>query len=306
MKVSVTGLIASSRNTVKTMKSSSESDEHIIEAIGRSRIVIRDGVVVEVGEAQITECPLAKRFAHPVPEITRDAVKANIEHRIQAFGMCTPDRNVIDNREFVGFGATELLGFASRTGLIDAAVLACDGAGTVIVKDPALIQGVGGRMSGLVSTSPIHKVMRRIEKYGGIVVDKKHASLDQFAGVKWAYDVGYTRVAVTVARPEVAEKIRTAYPDAIIFGVHVTGLSHAEAESMVAVTDLMTSCASKTVREVAGARALLQAGVSVPIFALTKRGKEIIIEKMRQTDEQILIKPMRLPALGEQQPNPLV
>lgn len=285
---------------------SSHNDEHIIEAIGRSRIVIRDGVIVEIGEAQITECPLAKRFAHPVPRITKEAVRANIEHRMKAFGMCTPNRNVLDNKEFVGFGATELLGFASKAGLIDAAVLACDGAGTVIVKDPALIQGVGGRMSGLVSTSPISKVIRRIEKYGGIVVDKEHATLDQFAGVKWAYNVGYTKVAVTVARPEVAERIRKAYPDSIIFGVHVTGLSLKEAEAMVAVTDLMTSCASRMVREAAGAKALLQAGVSVPIFALTKRGKEIIIEKIRQSDEQVLIKPTKLPNLDGQQPDPLV
>ena len=285
---------------------SSHKDEHIIEAIGRSRIVIRDGVIVEIGEAQISECPLAKRFAHPVPRITKDAVRANIEHRMKAFGMCTPNRDVLDNKEFVGFGATELLGFASKAGLIDAAVLACDGAGTVIVKDPALIQGVGGRMSGLVSTSPISKVIRRIEKNGGIVVDKENASLDQFAGVKWAYDVGYTKVAVTVARPEVAERIRKAYPDSIIFGVHVTGLSLREAEAMVAVTDLMTSCASRTVREVAGAKALLQAGVSVPIFALTKRGKEIIIEKIRQSDEQVLIKPTKLPNLDGPQPDPLV
>ncbi|PKG31051.1 methanogenesis marker 8 protein, partial [Methanoregula sp.] len=228
------------------MKSSSVSDEHIIEAIGRSRIVIRDGVIVEIGEAQVRKCPLAKRFAYTVPVITIDAVKANIEHRIKAFGMCTPDRDVIDTREFVGFGATELLSFASRAGLIDAAVLSCDGAGTVIVKDPALIQGIGGRMSGLVSTSPIAKVIRRIEKHGGIVVDKKHASLDQFAGVEWAYDVGYTKVAVTVARPEVAVKIRIAFPDTLIFGVHVTGLTREEAESMVAAADLMTSCASGT------------------------------------------------------------
>src|SRR5512136_2913946 len=206
------------------MKSSSDSDEHIIEAIGRSRIVIRDGIVVEVGEAQITECPLAKRFAHPVPEITKDAVRANIEARMKSFGMCTHDRDVIDRKEFVGFGATELLGFASKTGLIDAAVLACDGAGTVIVKDPALIQGVGGRMSGLVSTSPISKVIRRIEKYGGIVIDKKHASLDQLRGVEWAYNVGYTKVAVTVAKPDIAVQIRKAFPDALIFGVHVTRL----------------------------------------------------------------------------------
>jgi putative methanogenesis marker protein 8 len=283
-----------------------KKDEHIIEAIGRSRIVIRDGVIVGIGEAQVRECPLAKRFAHPVPQITRENVRANIEHRMKSFGMCTSRRDVLDTREFVGFGATELLGFASHAGLIDAAVLACDGAGTVIVRETALIQGVGGRMSGLVSTSPIKEVIARIEENGGIVVDKEHASLDQFAGVKRAYKEGFKKVAVTVARPEVAEKIRKVYPDAIIFGVHVTGLTREEAESMVAVADLMTACASRTVREVAGAKALLQAGVSVPIFALTKRGKEIIIEKIRQTDEQVLIKPTKLPNLDGKQPDPLV
>lgn len=281
-------------------------DEHIIEAIGRSRIVIRDGQIVEIGEARVKECPLAKRFAHPVPEITRENVKANIEHRIQAFGMCTPGRIVFGTGEFVGFGATELLGFASRAGLIDAAVLVCDGAGTVIVKDPALIQGIGGRMSGLVSTSPIMKVIRRIEKHGGIVIDKEDASIDQLAGVRWAYDVGYEHVAVTVASSGTAQRIRGEFPDALIFGVHVTGLTWEEAESMVAVADLMTSCASQTVRDAAGAKALIQAGVSVPVFALTKRGKEIIIEKIRQSDEQVLIKPMKLPALNAPQPDPLV
>ncbi len=63
-------------------------DEHIIEAIGRSRIVIRNGRVVEVGEALISDCPLAKRFAYPIPAITKDAIRQNIEHRIKAFGMC--------------------------------------------------------------------------------------------------------------------------------------------------------------------------------------------------------------------------
>ncbi|GAB6285042.1 MAG: DUF2099 family protein [Methanoregula sp.] len=285
---------------------SSKTDEHIIEAIGRSRIVIRNGTIVEIGEARITECPLAKRFAHPVPQITKDAVRANIEHRMKSFGMCTSNRDVLDTREFVGFGATELLSFASHVGLIDAAVLACDGAGTVIVKKPALIQGIGGRMSGLVSTSPIKEVIQRIEENGGIVVDKDHASLDQFSGVKRAYEEGFQKVAVTVAKPKVAERIRKAYPDSIIFGVHVTGLTREEAETIVAVADLMTACASKTVREVAGAKALLQAGVSVPIFAITKRGKEIIIEKIRQTNEQVLIKPTRLPMLDATQPEPLI
>jgi hypothetical protein len=58
--------------------------------------------------------------------------------------MCTSWRDVLDTREFVGFGATELLGFASCV----AAVLACDGAGRVIVKTPALDPGNWGQEVG--------------------------------------------------------------------------------------------------------------------------------------------------------------
>jgi len=57
---------------------------------------------------------------------------------------------------------------------------------------------------------------------------------------------------------------------------------------------------SKTVGEVAKGKALLQASVLLPIFALTKRGKEIIIEKIRQSDEQVLVKHTRLPCWSPQ------
>ena len=282
------------------------NDEHIIEAIGRSRIVIRNGKVVEVGEAQITDCPLAKRFAYPIPAITKDAIRMNIEHRIKAFGMCTENREVNDSREFVGFGASELLSFGLYTGLIDAAVLACDGAGTVIVTKPAMAQGIGGRMSGLVKTSPHKSVMDRIEEGGGIVLDREHARIDQLAGVALAVAEGYRNIAVTVATPEIAEIIHRIHPDTLIFAVHVTGLSHDEAEVLVSASDLVTSCASKTIREIAGAGALLQAGISVPIFAMTQKGKLLILEKIRQSDDPVLIKFTRLPALGDKQPAPLV
>jgi putative methanogenesis marker protein 8 len=281
-------------------------DEHIIEAIGRSRVVIRDGKVVEVGEPQISDCPLAKRFAFPVPAITKDAIKANIEHRMQAFGMCTPDREVCDTREFVGFGASELLSFGLYAGLIDAAVLACDGAGTVIVTKPEMAQGIGGRMSGLVKTSPHNAVINRIEKGGGIVLDREHARIDQLAGVALAVAEGYRNIAVTVAIPGIAESIRMVHPDTFIFAVHVTGLSRDEAELLASVSDLVTSCASATIREIAGAGALLQAGVTVPIFAMTPKGKFLILEKIRQSDEPVLVKPTRLPALGDNQPSPLI
>ncbi|WP_440950960.1 methanogenesis marker 8 protein [Methanosphaerula subterraneus] len=283
-----------------------EHDEHVIEAIGRSRIVIRGGEVVEVGEARIKECPLAKKMALPVPEITKDAVKANIENRIRAWGMCTPKRDVLDTRTFVGFGASEILSFGLDAGLIDAVVLACDGAGTVVVTKPALVQGIGGRMSGLVSTTPYAEVIQRIEENGGVVIDKGHARLNQVAGVERARELGYKKIAVTVALPRDAETIRNLYPDTIIFGVHVTGLTASEAETFAATADLMTSCASKTVREIIGRKALMQAGVAIPIFVLTKKAKEIVIEKLHQGDEQVLIKTTKLPALGDQQPDPLV
>jgi len=282
------------------------SDEHVIEAIGRSRIVIRDGKVAEVGEAIITDCPLAKRFAYPIPAITKDAIQANIEHRIKAFGMCTANRAVLDSREFVGFGASELLSFGLKTGFIDAVVLACDGAGTVVVTRPEMVQGIGGRMSGLVRTSPHPSVMDRIEQDGGIVLDKKHAVIDQIAGVALAISEGYRMIAVTVATSDVAAAIRKIHPDTFIFAVHVTGLSAEDAKSLVDASDLVTACASKTIREIAGAKALLQAGISVPVFAISRRGKMLIIEKIRQSDDQVLVKPTRLPALGEKQPEPLV
>jgi putative methanogenesis marker protein 8 len=283
-----------------------EKDEHVIEAIGRTRIIIRNGQVVEVGEAMIRDCPLAKRFAYPIPDIKKDSIQANIEHRIKAFGMCTPAREVMDTREFVGFGASELLSFGLQAGLVDAVVLACDGAGTVIVTKPAMAQGIGGRMSGLVSTCPYPEVIDRIERDGGFVLDREHARIDQLAGVAYAALKGFRKIAVTVAGPEVAQTIRRIHPQSLIFGVHVTGLSKGEAEMLVAASDLVTSCASGTIREVAGKKALVQAGIAIPIFAITRAGKMLIMDKIRESDEPVLVKPTKLPSLGDQQPNPLV
>jgi len=282
------------------------SDEHIIEATGRCRVVIRNGNVVEVGEAVIKSCPLTKKFAYPIESLDKESVRANVENRIREWGMCTPHRQVTDTREFVGFGASEILSFGLSAGMLDAVVLACDGAGTVVATNPALVQGIGGRMSGLVRTVPYEEVIRRIEEAGGVVVDKEHAALDQSAGIAKAYELGYRNVAVTVAIPAEAERLRKEYPDAIIFGVHVTGLDCEEAEMLVASADFVTSCASAAVREVAGKKALLQAGVGVPTFAVTQRAKDMILEKIRCGREQVVVRTTKLPVVSERQPEPLV
>jgi putative methanogenesis marker protein 8 len=281
-------------------------DEHIIEAIGKCRVLVRDGKVIEVGKPIIDDCPLAKRFAFPVPEITPEAVKANIEHRIRAFGMCTAAREVLDTRPFVGFGASELISFGITAGLLDAAVVACDGAGTVVATTPEMVQGIGGRMSGLVSTSPHISVIERIEQNGGYVLDRNNARIDQQSGVALAHLKGFRRIAVTVAAPAEAEAIRAAYPDSLIVAVHVSGLSRVEAARLVGASDLVTACASRHIREIAGPLALVQAGISIPVFAMTGKGKEIIIEKIRISEDSVLIKPTKLPVVGDREPSPLV
>jgi len=283
----------------------SEHDEHIIEAIGRCRVVIRNGQVVEVGRPVIHDCPLARRFACPVEDMTPEAIKRNIEARIRSFGMCTPERQVLAGPDFVIFGASELLSSAVRRGDLDAAVIVSDGAGTVVATNPALIQGIGGRMSGLVKTSPIPEVIARIQENGGVVLDTATAAIDQVAGVALARDLSHRRIAVTTADAAEAATIREGFPEAVIVAVHTTGTSREDAVALAGAADLITACASRHIRDVAANNALLQAGTSIPVFAMTPTGKRIILGKVAETDQQILVQGARLPVDGPQSPTPL-
>jgi putative methanogenesis marker protein 8 len=283
-----------------------DSDEHVIEAIGKCRIVIKNGSVAEVGSPLISECPLARRFAKPVNPITPEAVKENISHRIRAFGMCTPRRQVLMSGDFVGFGASELMSYGLSAGVFDAAVIACDGAGTVIATSPELVQGIGGRMSGLVHTSPLPGVIAAIEQNGGIVPFRELAGIDQSGGVRVAFASGYSKVAVTIAAPSDAPVIRTLFPDAFIIAVHTTGITHDEARVLADHADIVTSCASRSVREVAGKKALLQAGSSIPVFAMTQKAKDLILKKVGVTGGQFLITGAELPFGADSGPKPLV
>jgi putative methanogenesis marker protein 8 len=284
---------------------SGKEAEHIIEAIGRCRIVIRDGKVVEVGPPLIRECPLARRFAMPVGEITPGAVKENIEHRIRSFGMCGPGRKILMSGEFVGFGASELISFGLTEKIFDAAIIACEGAGTVIATTPELVQGIGGRMSGLVRTTPIPEVIAGIELNGGIV-PFHDARMDQKEGVGVAVSEGYRKVAVTIALPEDARTIRSEFPESFIIAVHTTGISDEDAQVFSEYADIITACASRAVREVAGKRALLQAGSSVPVFAMTKAAKDLLLDKVKVTGGQFMITGAELPFRGTREPEPLV
>jgi len=281
-------------------------DEHILEAIGRSRIVVQDGRVVTVSPPLITDCPLAKRFAFPVDEMTDEAVRKNIENRIASFGMCTRNRDIYDDTDFVGFGASELISNGILSGILDCAIIACDGAGTVIVTDPRMVQGIGGRMSGLVKTTPYSEVVMKIECGGGRVLDQKTGLLDPAAGVHLAKKWGYTRPAVTVATAHDAEAVRRTASDVLIIGVHTTGISKEDAVVMNSTCDIITGCASSQVRDISAKDACLQAGTTVPVFAMTKEGKRLIIQRITDITYPLMITRATLPVSGEKVPHPLI
>lgn len=282
-----------------------QNDEHVIEAAGRARVVVRDGRVVSVGPACIHSCPLAARFSEPVQTFSEEEIRRNIEGRIAAFGMCTPDRDVVSDDDYVLFGASELLSSALRCGIIDAAVIACDGAGTVIATSPRLVQGIGGKMSGLVSTTPIPAVIKRIREHGGIVVSPDDAALCGETGVRMAVENGFHAPAVTTASADEAVSIRRAYPSAFIVAVHTTGTNEEEAEQFAASCDLLFPCASRAMYEIAGKRALLQGGKAVPVFAMTAAGKAVVLAKIASSDAPVVITGHALPYSEGREPSPL-
>lgn len=220
--------------------------------------------------------------------------------------MCTAEREIISEDTFVGFGATEMIGTGITAGFLDAAVIAGDGIGTVVVTDPALVQGIGGRMSGLVSTSPIPEVMQKVRDHGGIVVDPMTAGLDPVQGVRVAKEAGYKRLAVTVAGVDAAEEVRREDPESVIVVVHTTGTSGEDAVRLCSVADLITGCSSKNIREVCGPKAVMQAGSSIPVYAMTERGKQIIIERIRRIPHPLFVTHKELPVRGSDEPNPLI
>ena len=228
-------------------------DKHVIEALGRAKITVQDGKVVDVGEPKIEYCPLFHKH-RGIEKLTPEEIEKNIQFRIDDFGMCTKD-------------------------LIDCAVMVCEGCGTVIVTESELAQGVGGRVSGLVETSPIPELIE--EFLPNHVFDEENASIDQVEGFRLAIENGYSNIAVTICYPEdgiILRELEKEYEDVnlYLFGVHSTGLTREEAEIMFDVCDVVTGCASKHLRDIGEEENIFSVGTSIPIFGASEKGEEFI------------------------------
>ena len=252
-------------------------DKHVIEALGRAKITVQDGKVVDVGEPMIEYCPLFHKH-RGIEKLTPEEIENNIQFRIDDFGMCTKDR-ILRLKDFLSFGISEILSTLLDENIIDCVVMVCEGCGTVLVTESELAQGVGGRVSGLVETSPIPELIEQF--LPNHVLDEENASIDQVEGFRLAIENGYKNIAVTLCNPEdgvILRELENEYDDVnvYLFGVHSTGLSREEAELVFDFYDVVTGCASKPIREVGAERALFAVGTSIPIFAGSEKGKEFV------------------------------
>lgn len=266
-------------------------DEHIIEGLGKARVVIREGKVVEVGDPQLGYCPIFDKH-RGIKHIDKDVIAKNIQFRIDDFGMCTP-RRVLRMKDFLSFGVSEIICTAMTKKIVDAAVIVCEGCGTIIVTDPEMVQGIGGRVSGLVSTTPIPEL---IEKVGAAnVLDPATARIDQAAGVEKAIAMGFKNIAVSIVSGSQAKQMRDIEKktgvNVYTFVVHATGISGAEAEAVFEYADVSTGCASKFIRERGLASHAYKVGDSIPIFGITPRGIRLIEERIKFIGKPIKANP---------------
>ena len=152
--------------------------------------------------------------------------------------------------------------------MMDAAVIVCEGCGTVILTKPEMVQGIGGRVSGLVSTTPIPELIEKIgAKY---VLDPKTAKIDMVAGVKKAIDMGFKNIGVSIVSGKDAKtfkEMEKQYGVTIYtFVVHTTGLSKQDAKDAFQYADVITGCASKYIREQGIESGAFRVGDSIPVY----------------------------------------
>lgn len=193
--------------------------------------------------------------------------------------MCTPER-IVEMDDAVTVGISEILKTNMEKGNIDCVVGACDGAGTVIMTDPRIVQGVGGRVSGLVSTTPIPEVIEKLEAKGSIVLNPETAELNQLEGLKVALDEGYKNIAVTILPSPMVKEIRDYLIDddvnIYIFVAHTTGAQMDEVKMLFDNADIVTACASRAIDEYADKYEPYYYGLKVPIFCASEDGRRLL------------------------------
>jgi putative methanogenesis marker protein 8 len=261
-----------------------ERDLHVFKYFS-SVVTVLEGQVINVTDPSLRSCPLARHlypeFKDAEPENTeslKGAIRGIIESKIRNYGFFTNDRSFHFPKCVVPYGASEMLAASLKNRFIEAAVVVCDGAGTVITRFPETVQGIGARMNTLIFTSPVKGILGKLDDAGCHVVFRDNAWIDQVKGVEKAISLGYEKIGVTIAG-SVAEQLgrirdleKKADVDVTLLAVCTTGISSDKIEMIRRNADLVWSCASGEVRRKMGPVAKLQLSKQIPVFALSERG----------------------------------
>lgn len=290
--------------------------DHLVE-MAKAMVRIKDGKIDVLTDPKVKRCPLRKDI-YGFGEESRETIRESLQEHIRDLGMYGPGRVLELEEKPVSFGASEILTDAMTEGLVDAAVVVCEGAGTVVVTRPKVLQAVGAHMVGLIRTECIPKVRMGLAARGCLLLDERdklneQCAIDQIAGYRKAIQTGFGRIAVTVAggRDFEAKKLRKLSEASrikpIILAVHTTGITSRQAEVLADCCDLVWSCASKAVRDVVGKRSRMQIGIAIPVFALTTEGKRLILNRALHFEDQLVLHRNHLPYTPEgKQPEPLI
>lgn len=284
--------------------------EHLLEMAG-AKLRVKDGKIEVLTDPQVRCCPLRQEI-YGIKAENRETVAQVLKRHMKELGMYGPERILELRERTVSFGASEILADALSEGLVDAAVAVCEGAGSVIVSRPEVLQAVGAHMTGLVKTDPVKEIQDGLEARGCILLDRQ-GSIDQVRGFEKAVEAGFERIAVTAAgRDTFADQRLREVGDELgkrpfILAVHTTGVSEEEAQMLADNCDIVWACASRAVREIVGPRARLQIGVSIPVFALTDEGKRLVLNRALHFSCGLVMHRASLPlAPGAKQPEPLI
>lgn len=279
-------------------------DKHVIETIGLSRVTIENGKITKIEKPEINYCPIFNKY-HNIKNITEDEIRKNIQYRIDDFGMCTPQRKV-RMPDMLSVGISEILKTNKEEGNIDVVVGACDGVGTLLMDDPEIIQGVGGRVSALVSTTPIKEVIEKV----GIenVLDPENASLNPIAGIEMAIKRRYKNIAVTILPSPLIKEIREMnIPEDVtiyILVAHTTAATKEEIEDVFNYADIVSGCASKYVRQEAQKNKSYYYGDKVSMYATSENGHKLLDIRLQKTGKDPSIN--TYPQNDEDIPHPLI
>jgi hypothetical protein len=111
--------------------------EHEIHCCG-VRVRISEKSIEVLSEPLVEYCPLHESL-YGTKHIYAEDVRKTVEMKIAGFGFCCGNR-AFDAEPVLACGASEMMRVWLEKGLVDCAIVVCEGAGTVITANRRLVR----------------------------------------------------------------------------------------------------------------------------------------------------------------------